>query len=247
MGICYFNLIKYKEAVDCFYKVLKIKEIPDVYNNIGNCLVNLKQYKLGEINYLKSFNIDYNDNSKRSLGNIYYYIKNYEKSLMFFNKINNKSVSDLYNMSFTYLSKQEFKLGFELYENRLKNNNINLQTGLKERVDIPQIPDWNGTEPCNRLLIVYEQGIGDNIQYFRFIIELSKKNSNLKISYFCKNTISHIFNNYDNIEIIDNVILKKYDYKIFIMSLPNILNLTTIKPNEYNYIKIRLFFFQTGI
>jgi hypothetical protein len=29
--------------------------------------------------------------------------------------------------------------------------------------------------------------------------------------------------------------------------LPNILNLTTIKPNEYNYIKIRLFFFQTGI
>jgi ADP-heptose:LPS heptosyltransferase len=50
--------------------------------------------------------------------------------------------------------------------------------------------------------------------------------------------ISHIFNNYNNIEIVENVILNDYDYKIFIMSLPKILNLTTIKPNIEEYIKI---------
>ena len=33
----------------------------------------------------------------------------------------------LYNLSFTYLAMKEFKLGFDLYENRLRFNNINKQ------------------------------------------------------------------------------------------------------------------------
>jgi ADP-heptose:LPS heptosyltransferase len=238
IGICYFNLFRYKEAIEWFFKVLKIKEIPDVYNNIGNCFVNLKQYKLGEINFLKSYNIDGNDGSKRSLGNIYYYTKQYDKSLEFLKKINNKEDKDLYNMSFTYLSKRKFKEGFKLYETRLKSNDLNSQTGLKERVDIPQIANWNGIDKCNNLLVVYEQGIGDNIQFFRFIIELSNKYPTMKIFYFCKSNVAHIFQNYENIKIVDNVVFFNYDYKIFIMSLPKILNLDLIKPNQEEYIKI---------
>jgi ADP-heptose:LPS heptosyltransferase len=238
IGICYFTLSKYKEALEYFFKVLKIKEIPDIYNNAGNCFVNLKQYKLGEMNFLKSYNIDGNDSSKRALGNIYYYVKQYDKSLEFLKKVKNKTDADLYNIAFTYLSKREFKKGFELYETRLKSNNINKQTGLKERVDIPQIADWNGIDKCNRLLVIYEQGIGDNIQFFRFIIELSKKYPTMKIFYFCKNTVAHIFKKYENIEIIDNVVFFNYDYKVFIMSLPRILNLNLVKPNQEEYIKI---------
>jgi ADP-heptose:LPS heptosyltransferase/Tfp pilus assembly protein PilF len=238
IGICYFNLFKFKEALGYFFKVLKIKELPDIYNNAGNCFINLKQYKLGEMNFLKSYNIDGNDGAKRALGNIYYYIKQYDKSLEFLKKITNKQDSDLYNMSFTYLSKREFKKGFELYETRLKSNNINKQTGLKERVDIPQIADWNGVDKCDKLLVLYEQGIGDNIQFFRFIIELSNKYPTMKIFYFCKNTLAHIFKKYENIEIIDNVVFFNYDYKIFIMSLPRILKLDRIKQNQEQYIKI---------
>jgi len=240
IGILYFNAKKYKEALLYFYKILKIKELPDVYNNIGTCYVNMKNYNLAELTFLKSYNINQNDGSKRSLGSIYYYIKQYDKSLLYYNQIPNKSPSDLYNMSFTYLSKKQFKKGFELYENRLISNNIEPQTGLKERVDIPQIPYWNGKDHCNRLLIVYEQGIGDNIQYFRFIIQLSKENPTMKIDYFCKTIISHIFDidKYENVSIVDNVVFNNYDFKIYIMSLPSILRLNSIQPNNEQYIKM---------
>ena len=58
------------------------------------------------------------------------------------------------------------------------------------------------------------------------------------IDYFCKDTVRHIFNTYYNINIIDNVELALYDYKLYIMSLPKILNIEIIKPNDINYINI---------
>jgi ADP-heptose:LPS heptosyltransferase len=141
-----------------------------------------------------------------------------------------------YNLSFPYLGKKDFMNGFTLYENRLKNNNINEQTKLRERVDIPTLDYWTG-QKCNSLLIVAEQGLGDNMQYYRFIIELSEKYPSMKIHYFCKKEIGHIFNTYNNIEIIQEVSILNYDYKLYIMSLPKVLNLSIILPNKINYIK----------
>jgi ADP-heptose:LPS heptosyltransferase len=128
-----------------------------------------------------------------------------------------------------------------LYETRLEENTINKQTNLIERAEIPNLDYWNGIDKCNRLLIVYEQGIGDNIQYFRFIIELSNRFPNMKIYYFCRNIIFRIFQSYNNIYVFtdDNPInISNYDFKIYIMSLPRILRLDTILPNTENYIRI---------
>jgi tetratricopeptide (TPR) repeat protein len=200
----------------------------------------MRDYKQAEIILLKSYNMNKNEPVKLLLGQLYYYIGKYDKSIEFYKNVKNidNDIINLYNLSFSNLAKQNFKLGFQLYENRLKENKVNPQTNLKERVDIPTIPYWNGIDKCNNLLVIYEQGIGDNIQYFRFIIELSKRYPNMKISYFCKNILSYIFKKYDNIEIIDNVILLNYNYKLFIMSLPYILNLKTIEPNKEDYIKV---------
>jgi ADP-heptose:LPS heptosyltransferase len=241
IGTCYFNLSNYKEAMTYFYKLLKNREISIVYNNIGNCFANMKKYKLAEINFLKSYNIDNNDDSKKALGTIYYYMKKYDASLQFLKEIKNIDSHVLHSMSLVYLSKKNFKKGFELYENRLVKNDINRQTGSKDRVELPEIPFWNGKEKCNRLLVVYEQGIGDNIQYFRFIIELSNKYPNMNITYFCKSTLTHIFKKYENITIIDklnNIDMLKYEYKVFIMSLPKILKLSNIEPNKDLYINV---------
>jgi hypothetical protein len=146
-----------------------------------------------------------------------------------------------YNIAFPYLGKRDFKTGFHYYEFRLKENNVNPQTRMIERVDIPQIMDWNGTNECNNLLLVYEQGIGDNIQYFRFAIQLAQQHPHMKITYFCKNTIAHLLNSaaqsVSNIEIVLNLPHLNYDYKAYIMSLPHLLKLYTITPNTYDYIK----------
>ena len=95
-----------------------------------------------------------------------------------------------YKLSFPYLANGNLKIGFELYENRLQNNSINPQTGLKERVDIQFVPFWNGLDKCDNLLLCYEQGMGDNFQYYRFVIQLSRLNPEMKITYFCKNIVA---------------------------------------------------------
>lgn len=240
IGVCYSNINEYELAIQYYKKVLQIREIPDVYYNIGMCYTSLKYYKHAEINLLKAYQMEPNYKICYNLGKVYYYTKQYDKSIEYYNKCISKDDNLLYNMSFSYLSQKDFKLGFELYDNRLKFNNINEQTNFEERAEIP-LEYWNGNDICNRLLIAAEQGLGDNIQYYRFVIELSERYPNMKISYFCRKEISHIFKTYPNIEIINelyNAIVKiNFDYKLYIMSLPKILNLNTIVPNQINYIK----------
>jgi tetratricopeptide (TPR) repeat protein len=236
IGSCYFNLTQYKLAIHYFKKVLLIKEIPDVYSNIGLCNVKLKDYKEAEVNLLKSYNLKNNNHlACHTLGDLYYFTKKYDKSIKYYKKITNPNSTQTYNLSFPYLAKKDFKNGFQLYEDRLKINNINSQTNLKDRLDVP-LENWDGHTKCNSLLLLAEQGLGDNIQYYRFIIELSEKYPTMKITYFTKKEIAHIFKTYNNIEIIHNLYIFNFEYKLYIMSLPKILNLTQIVPNKINYI-----------
>ena len=243
IGICYFHLENFKDAVVYFEKVIKMAQIPDVYNNIANCYRYLKKYFLCEKMLIKSYELQPNhDKTKYSFTEIYYILKEYKKGIYYYLLVNDKDSKHSYNVSFCYLSLKNFRLGFELYENRLKYNEINNQTKLVERVEIPEIPYWDGTTECNHLLIIYEQGFGDNIQYFRFIIELSEKFPIMRISYFCSKTISKLFNvsNYPNITVVTNMlsnIFTKYDYKIYSMSLPYKLGITKIQSNSIHYIE----------
>lgn len=236
IGVCYYTIRDFSNAIKYFNKVLLIKELSDVYCNIGLCNIGQKNYKEAELNLLKSFNIDRNHKSCSSLGEIYYFMKQYDKSIQYYKSSSSIDDRVLYNLSFSYLSKMDFKTGFELYETRLNFNNINPQTGIKDRLDVP-LPYWNGIDNCNNLLILAEQGLGDNIQYYRFIVELSEKYPEMKITYFCKKELSHIFKTYSNINIVKELFLFNYDYKLYIMSLPKILGLTNILPNQINYIK----------
>ena len=237
MGICYFNLGKYSDAIDTFKGVLRIKnDIPDVYNNIGTCYVNMRKYKEAEIVLLISLKLQQTDFIHSALANLYFYKKEYDLAINHFTQIQNinSNPSYLYNLGFCYLAKKDFKKGFSLYENRLKDLNIVPQTNEKPRVEIPWIPSWDGKD-YNHLLIIYEQGIGDNIMFFRFIIELSRKFSG-EITYFCKNTVSHLFRSYPNIHVVTQLSENIFDAKVYIMSLPYYLQIQTIEPNKEEYI-----------
>lgn len=242
IGVCYNKLKNYNKSIEYFKKALHFKnDISEIYDNLSVCYFNTREYKLSEINSLISMRLNNCEKVNKDLGFLYFCLKEYDKSIKYYNdsiKFNNDN-SLIYSSSFSYLGKKDFKNGFKLYDYRLKNNDINPQTGLKERIEIPQIPYWDGVTECSELLILYEQGIGDNIQYYRFIVELAKLNPNMKITYFCKDTVSNILREYDNIVIakeLPNIF--KYNYKLYIMSLPYILKIDYIKPLNENYIKI---------
>ena len=245
IGVIYNKLLKYEEAIYYFKKVLTYKkDIPDIYSNIGSCYISLKQYKLAEVSFLIYLNLKKDNNIYKSLGNLYFYIKKYDESILYYEKMTNiyEDPRALYNLSFSYMAKKNFEIGFKLYENRLKFNDIDSQTKQITRLEL-DIPYWNGYESCEKLLIIYEQGIGDNIMYYRFIIELSNMYPNLKITYFCKSSVSHLFKEYENITILDDSlpifnINKQFDNKIYVMSLPYLLKINKITPNKEMYINI---------
>jgi tetratricopeptide (TPR) repeat protein len=240
IGVCYTNMEQYELAIEFFKKVLAIKEIDDVCCNIGICYTNIKDYKSAEKYFLKANKIN-NKKGAVMLVQIYYYLKDYNKSIEMFNKIDNKISNyhvQQYNVSFTYLSKCDFKKGFEMYENRLKITNVNNQNNTMHcRAEVP-IKYWNGIDKCDRLLIIYEQGIGDNIMFYRFIIQLANLYPDMKITYFCKKEVKNIFKTFDNIDIVTEISVFNYDYKLYIMSLPYILKLNYINVNEINYINV---------
>jgi tetratricopeptide (TPR) repeat protein len=242
IGVCYNNLHKYETAIMYFKKILVIKnDIPDIYNNIYACYFSLKQYKLAEINLLISLKIKYYEKTIETLGFLYGCLKEYDKAIFYYNKlISDDNHGIKYSLSFIYLAKKNFKYGYELYENRLKNNNISPITGEKERLDIPVISYWDGIKDCNNLLVIYEQGIGDNILYYRFIIQLSELYPNMKITYFCKDTVYHIFKEYPNIKVVKDIgnYIFLCNYKAYIMSLPYLMRLEMIKPFTENYINV---------
>lgn len=246
IGVCYNNMKQYKLAIQYFKKVINISEIPDVYHNMGLCYRNLNDYESSKKEFLNALKIDKSNNIfKSSLGDTYYILKEYENSIKTYKSITDYKTNhkEMYSSSFSYLARKEFNKGFELYENRLKYNNINPQTNLVDRLEIPSINYWNGIDKCDKLLIISEQGIGDNIQYYRFIIELSELYPDMIIHFFCKSQISHLFKKYNNIEVVDNLYVQLmhvygYNYKIYIMSLPYLLKKTNILPNSYDYINI---------
>jgi len=232
---------EYAQAIEHFNKILTINNsVPDVYYNIGMCYSFLKEYDKAIVSLNFALRLSPSDNIYSKLGQAQLYAKDYSGSIQSYESITHKTDICLYNSSFPYLAKKSFLMGYTLYEKRLVSNNICNQTGLLSRVEI-QLPYWDGSEPCNHLMIAYEQGIGDNIQYFRFIIELSQKYPDLKITYFCKEAVSYLLNNnlYSNISILNDtkqVDLSCYDKKIYIMSLPYILKIDILSANTINYI-----------
>lgn len=243
LGIYYMALNQAKMAIQHFENIVTLgANIAEVYNNLVICCRKDKQYKKAESYAMKSLQIEQNDKIYNTIADLYFYMKEYEKSLYFYLKIDDQTSIIKYNMSFPYLAKKIFIRGFELYENRLASNGICQQTQLITRVNIPNIPYWDGLLPCQHLLVVYEQGIGDNILYYRFLLMCAQLYPQMKITYFCKSNVSHLFKNMlNNINIIDDssgIDLKSYQFKAYIMSLPYLLQVRTLSYNEYNYINV---------
>lgn len=231
LGVCHNMNNNNKKAIEYFKKIIDNNiHINDVYNNISVCYIALKDYINAEKYYLLSYKLKNDTHINNALGSLYFYMKQYDKSISYYNK-HCKTDQESYNLCFPYLAKKDFTTGFKLYESRLKFDE-------KSRVMIPWLSYWDGVMKCDNLLILYEQGIGDNIQYFRFIVTLSELYPNMHITYFCKDIVADVFKKYKNIDVVKQLTINKFNYKLYIMSLPFILQLKNIEPNKENYINV---------
>ncbi len=146
---------------------------------------------------------------------IYFTIGEIEKGRQIINQINNlypnnidvirfKGMRDLYDGN--------FESGWKNYELRISSMN-NLY---------PEIPKWKGEELYKKKLLVYnEQGIGDCIQFSKYLLPLSKHCKN--IDFIPNQKLKEIFrNDLNEINICNkkDLSIDKYNYKIPLGSLP---------------------------
>jgi hypothetical protein len=246
IGVYYSKISDYRNSIHHFKQVLVLRnDIPEIYTNMAECYRLLKEYDKAIMCLTIALRLRPSNYIHLQLGALYMYIKKHDESIHAFQSLHNPSKGDLHSTCFPYLASKRFLKGFELYENRLASNDISPLTNQITRLDIPSLQYWNGKDTCNHLLVIYEQGIGDNVQFFRYVIELSKRKPDMQITYFCRTNVSHLFNSepYENIIVRDDsqmIDLASYDKKIYIMSLPHILKLTSISMNDTNYIKENL-------
>jgi tetratricopeptide (TPR) repeat protein len=151
--------------------------------------------------------------------------------------IKNDDYSTLWNLSLCALRLKYFKEGFLLYENRwLKKND----PGKKKFNQIKLPSDLN--EVINKNILIWdEQGLGDTLQFSRFVIELLKFSK--KITFVVNSKLSEILSGmHKNIKVTsyENLDLNSFEYQIPLCSLPKYLNIKDLKDINYYQIQTRI-------
>ena len=125
-----------------------------------------------------------------------------------------------YTLGTVYFAQRKLRLGYKYYLNR-KN------TSLLNKKDKKQ--QWDGKDyPEETLLVMREQGLGDNIQFSRFLPIVAKKFK--KVVYLIEESLCDIlrrsYAQYDNIEIIPRGSTVRYNKFVLLMDIPYVLHMS---------------------
>ena len=220
------ELLQYK---DLRYSVLDL--LASNYKKKKFFLDSLKIYR-NKLREKKDYLIYYN------IGCLFFELGRIFKAYYYFNKSRKYKIidnSNLWNLSLCALTFMQLEFGFSLYEYRwLKNTN----SPIRKFVQIKSPSNLKEIENKN-ILISDEQGLGDTLQFSRFVIDLLKYTNKITIVVNSK-LIELLSNLHDNINIIDykNLKLDNFNYHISLCSLPKFLKIKNI--NDINYYPLNI-------
>lgn len=121
-----------------------------------------------------------------------------------------------WNLALCHLTVGEFEQGWEKYEWRWENKNLHM--------DYPDMtrPVWTGKEPLEdkTLLLHYEQGLGDSLHFFRYVLALRTvaKKVILVAQPALKNLFTRIYKDLDVVTTDDPQ--PEHDFHLMLMSAP---------------------------
>ena len=190
------------------------------FKNKGNFLEAFKIYKNKLLEYKNDYKIYYN------IGCLLFELGKVRQANYYFEKSKNlnPNFADItWRQSLCYLTLKDFKNGFLLYEDRWKReNHPNIKfNNIKTPNNISEIKD-------KKILIWDEQGLGDTINFSRFVIDILKftKDVTFVVDKKLKDILSKL---HTEIFVVDYQNLKEinYDFQIPTGSLPKLLNIFT--------------------
>ncbi len=239
LGLLFQELGNISEAVNYYQIALEVN--PNLYlahYNLGNAYRELENYDQSASCYLKAIEIknDFAD-AYYNLGVVYektflldFALKNYEHAI----ECDNSHVNAHWNKSILLLLSGDYLNGFKEYEWRLLRNESVNRNFCKPRLNHLHIAG-------KRIYVYSEQGLGDAIQFVRFLEGLKKLGC--FIFFEVDPLLVKLFS---GLTFIDKIIPRlnldepevEYDLQIPLLSLPNLFQ-TTIEtiPSSYPYLK----------
>ena len=154
----------------------------------------------------------------------------------YFNKcreIKNNDYTNLHSLALCKLKLKDFENGFLLYENRWKKKD-SLETKfqkIKSPKSLFEIKD-------KKILIWDEQGLGDTLQFSRFVVDLLKLTD--QITFVVNSKLSQILSGLNKNILVtsyEDLNLKNFDYQIPLCSLPKYLNIKSSKDINFFILK----------
>lgn len=244
LALVYLREKKYKESIVYLDRVIENnKNNLNAYYHKGLIYFYLKDLDKA-ISY---FEICINMNSNHvysylNLGHSFLRIKKFDKAIKNYLRVlsldpNNNSSK--FNLSWCYFANLDFENAFKFYEYRKEK--ILPGESLKKVNATIKSSEWKGENLDNKIiLILAEQGIGDNIQFFRYLYWINEK-YNVDILFYTDEKISHLFKN-TPFKIITNLNdVGHIDFHKLLLSLPEIYykeknifhkRISYIKPNN---------------
>ena len=244
LALVYLREKKYKESIVFLDRVIENnKNNLNAYYHKGLIYFYLKDLDKA-ISYFEIC-INMNNNhiySYLNLGHSFLRIKKFDKAIKNYLRVlsldpNNNSSK--FNLSWCYFANLDFENAFKFYEYR-KENTLPGER-LKQVNAVIKSNEWKGENLNNKIiLILAEQGIGDNIQFFRYLYWINEK-YNVDILFYTDEKISHLFKN-TPFKIITNLNdVSHIDFHKLLLSLPEIYykeknifhkRISYIKPNN---------------
>ena len=238
MGVALKNQGNFKEAIKSHKKSILLKPYhSEAYNNIGNALKDQGELEEAIKFFNKALAIkpDYAE-AYNNMGNVLKDQGNLDHALIAYNKASsliNNYAEAFYNSSFIHNLKGNLSEGLKLYEWRLKKKSFTARSPRDHLI-------WNGNRSLlgKNFLVYEEQGLGDVIQFCRYLPLLKKKGA--EVTFKVQEKMHALLDTLDS-----NIILvnstpddNSIDFESPLMSLPHLFNtnLETIpKSTPYLY------------
>jgi tetratricopeptide (TPR) repeat protein len=228
LGIILKVLERPDEAISVYQQALELDpNNAKLHNNLANIFKENGDFEPAESHYRKALAHDpaYVD-AHRNLGMLYKEFHRYDNAEASYRQAllhDPKSIKTQSNLSFLLLEQGRFEEGWKLYETRY-DPQIN-PTFFTPALTFPQ---WSGESLEERsILILPEQGYGDEIQFVRYLSELKQRGAS-RITLLCKTPLKRLFSTLDTIDRIITSVeeIEEHDYWSFLLSLPLHMNTT---------------------
>ncbi|MBM3600879.1 MAG: tetratricopeptide repeat protein [Alphaproteobacteria bacterium] len=243
LGVILQKQERHLEALEIYRQAEQLPHQAVLHSNLGALYRSLRRYEDARASYAVALKREPNNvsflynfgNLLKELGDLDGAAANYRRALA----IAPDNASVHWNLSLALLAAGRLAEGFQEYEWRWQYEGF-----PSKRRDFPQ-PMWDGgPAPGKALLIHTEQGMGDVLQYMRFMPAIVERAAGARIVFECHQPLMRLFSDLPGVdrtvERLGPEPLPPFDLHMPLMSATHVLGIATLDqlPKQVPYIPV---------